>query len=159
MGDKLIIFDINGVLGKKTLNNWVIFPNIELLFNIPKNIKVVIWSSCMMKNIKKFMIESKLKNIDTYCRKLCTSDPDGRSFDTLKPLERIWNIYPKYNKTNTVIFDDSVSKIRFNIENAILIKDIDEKDIIKNILFDIEQLESYDDVREYVKNKNMIDIE
>ena len=126
---KLIIFDLNGVLidRERTLYNkdetlsfrirntsvWV-RPNIDKLFEyVFEHFDVGVWSCCNEENttslVEKVFGTYKDELIfvfnGNHCRGLSKKE---------KRLSFIWKRFPKYNKTNTLIIDDTIEKVSMN---------------------------------------------
>jgi len=85
---------------------------------------VAVWSSAQRKNVKKlcefvFTPEQRSNLVFEWNQTQCnTVDPHPDPTETKplfeKPLHRVWKEFPQYDKTNTLIFDDSPLKMRTN---------------------------------------------
>jgi hypothetical protein len=119
-------------------------PGIRKLFNhIFNQYDVGVFTSMMPQNVAKVIEhvfrshKPKIKFV--LSRAFCDIDPNGaEAHDTIKRIEKIFphkTINPEclYTRSGTVIIDDSISKSRENIENAIIVKPFDIDAITKHI--------------------------
>lgn len=159
MDEKLILFDVNGILcckvvfGKSEKINSeygvIIRPRMrDMIMRLSLKYKVGIYSSTMNKNIEKIIMlmfgrdnpfiiiaDRKYTKLDPRYEK----DIKVKSFDTIKVLENIWenpvlNINRKWNATNTLLIDHDYNKIRWNDEkNILLVQEFKNKDSYDDI--------------------------
>jgi len=143
---KLLILDLNGLLvskQNKPIKNCCyaehkcgkyyvylrpqVFEFIEQILNL---YDVAIFSSTTFKNampiVELLFKEQQSKLKFKWFRDRTEYDPDTDDHSTIKELVRVWrnptaNWERTYNKHNTLICDDDLSKVRFNSENNYLV--------------------------------------
>lgn len=88
-----------------------------------------IWSAAQPQNVRQSInlisnqIDLPLSNrlAFIYDRKLCRPDPTSGKYQVVKYLPDLWERDQRFNQTNTLIVDDTFSKIRFQCNSAIVI--------------------------------------
>jgi hydroxymethylpyrimidine pyrophosphatase-like HAD family hydrolase len=129
---KLIIFDLNGVLIKKCAKCVIVRPYLlEFINYCLKNFKVGIWSSRPYRGICQ-IIEDIINQ-----KKLTQEQINQFLFikgkGIHKDLRHIWKLYPQYNENNTLLLDNTISKINMNPEKSFIhLKTWNMKDIEDN---------------------------
>jgi hypothetical protein len=96
----------------------------EFLTFLSTHFDVAVWSSATMVTIDEMApvvlgahVVSQLKFIMS--REHCVAAPtEGKGYDTVKPLQKLSELYPQYNATNTFVLDDSHHKSRDNLQNV-----------------------------------------
>ena len=73
--------------------------------------------------ILNYLLTTEQKNKTTlfWFRDQTQPDPHGRSFDTIKSLIHIYDHFDHYHHKNTLIIDDSYHKVRFNLDQNVLL--------------------------------------
>ncbi|KAF2883072.1 hypothetical protein ILUMI_23105, partial [Ignelater luminosus] len=69
----------------------------------------------------------------------------------VKPLQAIWNKFPQFNKTNTILCDDKKEAFHLNPENGILItrflhKKYGQDDELLKLAAYLKSIAQYDDL-------------
>ncbi|KAM7261573.1 hypothetical protein ACFE04_020650 [Oxalis oulophora] len=109
--DKLLVLDINGVLGEvqRTKGGLIFYKRpyaddfLELCFIKFCSCHLDFSENAQEQSLKKgYRFDMKGKNVDAF----------------FKPLKEIWDEYPKYDKSNTLLVDDSPYKAFMNPENT-----------------------------------------
>lgn len=132
-----------------------------------KHFDVAFWTSMERRNAES-ITDSVLNSLDTkfkeklvflYSREKCTLQYNKDSIlpIALKDLKQIWKFYPQYDKTNTLIVDDSEEKLVLIPENGIVIPSF----IVSNPLIDFKKdfvLPRLQAFLYKLKNQNLVDI-
>ena len=153
-GKLLVVLDCNGTLAIKqwTQNfkkvKWATTSNIDQLWNLSREnkIDILLWSSAFPETLNEFVkqiVPNDIKLIDIFSKTECEEDKEYKNMKTgnhgqfniatIKNLNVVWNKFPQYNARNTVIFDDSIMKIRKNIQNSYLLHSQDLETNINTI--------------------------
>lgn len=136
----LIVLDINETFATKIWNDdftrvkWIPHEGSSEIWRLvlDDKIKLMFWSGAWKSTVDEFSkqcIPEKVKDkiLSLWCRDDSEIDDEqpniknGINIAVVKDLQRVWNKFPEYNETNTVIFDDSPVKIRRNKDNAYLV--------------------------------------
>jgi hypothetical protein len=112
--NKLVIFDLNGVLvhiggGKLKAVRPFLFDFLNFCLT---NFKVGIWSSRPTEKVIDILDSLVIENY--LCREQVDSFLFIKGNGPIKKLAKIWELYPQYDASNTLIFDDSIKKISMN---------------------------------------------
>jgi hypothetical protein len=138
MREILIILDLNGSIADKQWNTdftqvqWTCAKNIDILWDFIRRNKIqtMLWSAAYRNTIDAFVEQCVPKDIqfkDIFCWDNCLEDHEfpkmsnGKNIARIKNLEDVWRMYPEFNESNTVIFDDTFTKVRFYPDNAIIL--------------------------------------
>jgi len=133
-GKKLLVLDIDYTLfdhrtpaekGEELMR-----PHLhEFLSTAYKDYDIVIWSATSMKWIEEKM---KLLGCDKHpgyklsfyldCRAMISIHAEKYGVIEVKPLGVIWDKYPRYNKSNTIMFDDLRRNFLMNPGNGLKIR-------------------------------------
>ncbi|MBP04674.1 MAG: hypothetical protein CMA72_07830 [Euryarchaeota archaeon] len=135
---RLIIFDLNGIFLVRrrdatsqkpdfVVGNFKCFvrPGIRKFLKwVHHNYDVAVWSSTMPHNtipIVRHIWGKKMKDLkfiysQRQCTKVGTMDSGKPIF--LKELKYVWEMFPWYNETNTLLIDDSPHKVVNNPPNT-----------------------------------------
>ena len=114
----LIVLDLNGVLGyRKTSKMFKKRPHVDAMLTfLFANFAVGVWTSCAEHNGVRIIrdvfgeeLEGRL--IFRMFRDECTPNPTpDNAYGTFKDLRRVWDRYPYFDATNTIMVDDSEDK-------------------------------------------------
>ena len=152
MDTRLLILDINGVLCCKIANQVVLRPDYkEFLSFCFDNFTVAFFSSTTYKNAnaiinKLLSSEQRSKVAFFWYRDRTRKDHEMGGYSTIKNLIDVFdnpviNKENKYNKYNTLICDDSPTKLRFNDEQNVIIvqefKGDKEDQVLHNMIKEI----------------------
>lgn len=142
VGRKLLIIDINEMLlhrvHKKELEDFPTRPkhlaritaqhhvflrpyaNVFLKFCV-SHFAVILWSSAQRNNIEpclRAVLPEQMTAIHgLWCQDMCErrgQHPTQAKPLIMKPLQRIWDMYPQFGPHNTVILDDDAAKVACN---------------------------------------------
>jgi hypothetical protein len=122
---QLLILDLNGTLCQRsrTKKNFCVRPHLHAFFDyIFHNFAVMVWSSAredsvrnmceMFENNQPFIIWSR-KHFNLSAAEYYSNT------ETLKDLTKVWNELPEFDATNTIVLDDSLSKLAAQPYNLI----------------------------------------
>ncbi|KAJ9089028.1 hypothetical protein DSO57_1016968 [Entomophthora muscae] len=151
----LVVFDLNGVLILRKKKTQILRPfATELIDFMAKHFYIAVWSSARKVNVdsmvSKAFRENQSQLLECWDRSKC--ELNGRfsdKCDSFKDLSKLWAsldrrysslIGYKFGEHNTVIIDDSPTKIKYQPSNQIRIAEyakVDPEDI------ELQQLKSY----------------
>ena len=168
--ERLIIFDLNGVIGQKIdsfkrklsenevrCGNYIfrLFPGAkDFISYCLKHYSVAIWTSTSGNNASSivsllFTMEEQKQLEFTWYRDFTKLDPDYNrnpsieKFDTIKDLNDLF-LCPKFNRKwnseNTLLIDDSYQKTRFNSARNVIILNNPSNETFEQLKFDLEAL-------------------
>lgn len=113
----LVVCDLNGVLGfRKRSKVMQKRPHVdELLSFLFKNFVVGVWTSCTEQNgvriVQDIFAEREQRLLFQLYRDACTPNPTVENrHGTFKDLRRVWERYPCFGVSNTIMIDDSEDK-------------------------------------------------
>ena len=124
---KLILFDLNGTLIRRSNNKKIIYfrPYINI-FNKLNNVKFGIYSSMPYNSFKDYIKFIPIPISVVYDRSYTIKDnQSSKPYDTIRDLRKIMNSsYIKNNnikKKEILMIDDSCRKVRYMTTNSIVI--------------------------------------
>ena len=82
------------------------------------SVKIAVWTSCSADNAKA-IVDEVFRGIPLefcYSRNECIELSD---YKTIKELKKVWENFPEWNASNTIIVDDSADKLKGYDENII----------------------------------------
>lgn len=129
----LVVFDLNGVLID---NRGALYDDaaafLQWLNERPEEYCYAVWTSCRPHRAKQHLNQLTAADIVkpqfVYTRDHCLVGaewvpPEYQPYGSIKDLRRLWNDHePRWNKHNTVIFDDSAYKLRHQPDNLVLVQ-------------------------------------
>lgn len=129
----LVILDLNGTLVETSFHR---LPNahyncivrkkfvynrpflehfLDFIFSHPDVTAVAIWTSCQEVNaipLVNMVFEGRPKPLFVWHREQCDKvERFGDKYATIKDLRKVWETYPDFGPSNTLIIDDSPSKL------------------------------------------------
>jgi len=118
----LVIFDLDETLIFTQNDHILVRPYAyTLISKLLKHVDVGIWSAGSedyVMNVLRSRFEVFIPNfVFIKTRNYC----DFYENSLIKPIQKIWNEYPKYNQSNTLIIEDTLSNCIFNRRNAIIV--------------------------------------
>lgn len=139
----LVVLDINGILADKKWNDdfsdvkWELYPNLEKLWDLQRSgkIEIILWTNGYKRVIDSFyeLIKEDVEILDILDGNFGiidnenpTYDSSGRNYARVKDLSVVWEMYPEYNSSNTLIFDDKPNNTRLQEGCSRCTKNIDE---------------------------------
>lgn len=170
----LVVLDLNDTLAKKEWNSdftivtWTPYEKIDQLWNLVRNgdIDIALWSGAWRNTVDSFVsqcVPNDITLLASWCRDEAIEDtefpdirpPQNRNIAIIKDLDIMWNKFPQYNRTNTIIFDDSEKKVRRQKNNAWIVpKNSNDLGPILDIINEI--LETDMSVLQYIELKRTL---
>ncbi|KAK9766745.1 hypothetical protein K7432_003972 [Basidiobolus ranarum] len=164
----LLILDLNGTLLVRNKQTKAIYlrPFVpEFVDFILENFSVLVWSSAMPDNVNRMVLHvfqqrhSLLINAWNRTHLRLSQSNYYRKVKVVKDLSWVWEKYPHWNSTNTILIDDSEHKGQLQPHNHICLREFvkgDENDKellnVKSYLEDILNADT-NDIREYIRTK------
>lgn len=147
--NQLLILDLNGTLcSRTTTKSFYTRPHSQEFFDfIFKNFAVMVWSSAQESSVSKMckMFEPYKPSIVWHRGHLGLSHEDFyNNVKSVKNLEKVWAAYPPFNATNTIVLDDTPSKLCAQRYNLVLMRTFD------HVTF-LSQMEGERDLRKVIQ--------
>lgn len=169
---QLLILDLNGTLcSRTTVQSYFARPHAKDFFDyIFKNFTVMVWSSAQTFSVSKMckMFAPHKPHAVWDRSHLGLSETDFYSHvDTVKDIKKVWKTFREFDATNTIVLDDSTSKLVLQPYNLIKMSTFDiqvfhtqvegERDLLKVKKY-LEDLQYQSNVCNYIRN-HPLDIE
>lgn len=134
---QLLILDLNGTLcSRSSLTAFTARPHARKFFEyVFTNFTVMVWSSAQNYSVKKMceMFEPYKPQTVWDRSHLGLAPADYNSnVETVKDLEKVWEKLPNFNPTNTIVLDDSASKLALQPYNLIKMSTFDYEEFMKS---------------------------
>ena len=119
---KLLILDLNGVLihskKKKNRNNkFTLRPHVHsFIYAMSKRYQLAVWTSKTFERAES-IVQQLFHSYDllfTWYNDKCDRKHERNLLYMIKDLRKVWNQFDKYDKTNTILLDDSEEKCTVN---------------------------------------------
>jgi hypothetical protein len=141
---KLVLLDVNGVLGYKEKGKFVFYSGVQdFLKQLKEKYIVGIFSSTTDKNVSKILFRLTKNWKEEFHpimdRSMTCFDNEGESYETIKLLIQFWenpvhNAERKWCCSNTLLLDDSRKKVRLNdTRNVLIVEHYDYNELIQEI--------------------------
>lgn len=182
----LLIFAMRGTLIDRThskpkqfkerqgikIGTWFIVPRPglrELMSYSFQNFDVAIWTSAEAQNTPPVLVDRYIcgpenrKTVFVWSREGMQKDLNGQDRNaTLKDLQHVWNFYPQYSESNTVLIDDTVTKARLQPDNHLQINEwksnqSDDESLIRLMNY-LDILLKVDDVRPVLRTNPFLKV-
>ncbi|ORY00618.1 HAD-like protein [Basidiobolus meristosporus CBS 931.73] len=163
----LLILDLNGTLLVRSKKSKAIYmrPHVpEFVEFILKNFAVIVWSSARPENVNRMILKvfkhRRSLLLDVWDRSHLHLDEKDyyRKVDVVKDLTWVWEKHTQWNKTNTVLIDDTEHKGQLQPDNHICLTEFIKGDTGDNELLNVRAyLEvflqgSMDDIQSYIRD-------
>ncbi|KAG2234830.1 hypothetical protein INT48_006747 [Thamnidium elegans] len=163
---QLLILDLNGTLcSRTTAKTYFARPHAKAFFDyIFKNFTVMVWSSAQTFSVKKMcqMFQPYKPHAVWDRSHLGLSETEFYSnVDTIKDIKKVWQAFQEFNATNTIVLDDSASKLAIQPYNLIKMSTFDfqlfgtqtegERDLLKVKKY-LKELRYQSNVCNYIRN-------
>ncbi len=109
--------------------------------NDHSRVKLAVWTSCTSENAQTIVKRVFYRIPLEFCfsREDCIEVP-GPGYKTIKDLTRVWKRFPLWNKSNTIMIDDSADKLQEQPDNLIQVTEfIGEDRISDTALADLQK--------------------
>ncbi|KAI9344117.1 HAD-like domain-containing protein, partial [Pilaira anomala] len=132
-----LILDLNGTLcSRSSLTTFTARPHAKKFFDyVFTNFTVMVWSSAQSYSVRNMckMFEPYKPQIVWDRSHLGLAPADFNSnVETVKDLEKVWKKLSDFNPTNTIVLDDSASKLALQPYNLIKMSTFDYQDFMKS---------------------------
>ncbi|KAI7898416.1 HAD-like domain-containing protein, partial [Cokeromyces recurvatus] len=159
---QLLVLDLNGTLIsriKRPNGGFYLRPHHSTFFDyIFSNFVVMIWSSA-----QKHSVEAMCKVIDYPLQLVWDRSHFGLStaefyskIDTIKDLDKVWEVLPEFNAANTIVLDDTPFKLVKQPYNLIKVSTFQHGDKCDHELFHVidylKTIQLQSNVTNFVKN-------
>jgi len=122
---------------------------------------VAVWSSVKAWNIESLLPlvlgdhQSELKFVwsQDQCQSVDNPDPEAKAPLFLKNLSEVWNAFPQYDESNTLIIDDSLDKLQHNPDQCCWIPDKWSRDMTED-----RQLSDSGSFRQVLSHWHRVDV-
>ena len=119
--DQLLILDLNGTLCSRIKTKVYVRPHADAFFDfIFKNYTVMVWSSAQARSVNlmcKIFSPNKPGLVWDRSHLNLSVQEFHRDTETVKNLEFVWNISDDFNARNTIVLDDTPSKLTHQPHN------------------------------------------
>ncbi|ORX94897.1 HAD-like protein [Basidiobolus meristosporus CBS 931.73] len=163
----LLVLDLNGTLLIRNKKSKAIYlrPHVpEFIDFILSKFSVLVWSSAMPVNVDRMVVHvfeqrhSQLFDIWNRTHLRLSREAYKKKVDVIKDLSWVWERYPQWNGTNTILIDDTPFKGQLQPFNHICLSeflkdDTDDKELPNLKAYLEAMLDSGNsDVREYIEH-------